>query len=236
MLLSIIVPVFNEEKNIGILIEKLLKLDFSETNFSKEIIVVNDGSDDRSREIIEKFDKIQVINQENLGKGRAVQNGIKLAKGEYVLIQDGDLEYNPDDILLMCKEVKNFEKISVYGSRYKPLYFKIIPRFYKNQNFSSYLANIFFMFLFMFLYTRFISDPLTGYKLYLRDFFINNVIYSKGFEADHEITAKLIKQKYKIVEIPVSYKPRTKEEGKKINFFDAIKAMVTIIKYRFLNK
>ena len=136
----------------------------------------------------------------------------------------------------MCKEVKNFEKISVYGSRYKPLYFKIIPRFYKNQNFSSYLANIFFMFLFMFLYTRFISDPLTGYKLYLRDFFINNVIYSKGFEADHEITAKLIKQKYKIVEIPVSYKPRTKEEGKKINFFDAIKAMVTIIKYRFLNK
>ena len=112
----------------------------------------------------------------------------------------------------------------------------MIPRFYKNQNFSSYLANIFFMFLFMFLYTRFISDPLTGYKLYLRDFFVNNVIYSKGFEADHEITAKLIKQKYKIVEIPVSYKPRTKEEGKKINFLDAIKAMVTIIKYRFLNK
>ena len=116
MLLSIIVPVFNEEKNIEILIEKLLKLDFSGTNFSKEIIVVNDGSDDRSREIIEKFDKIQVINQENSGKGRAVQNGIKLAKGEYVLIQDGDLEYNPDDILLMCKEVKNFEKISVSES------------------------------------------------------------------------------------------------------------------------
>ena len=79
MLLSIIVPVFNEEKNIGILIEKLLKLDFSGTNFRREIIVVNDGSNDRSREIIEKFDKIQVVNQENLGKGRAVQNGIKLA-------------------------------------------------------------------------------------------------------------------------------------------------------------
>ena len=215
MLLSIIVPVFNEEKNIGILIEKLLMLDFSETNFSSEIIVVNDGSNDKSREIIEKFENIQVLNQENLGKGRAVQNGIKIAKGEYVLIQDGDLEYNPNDILVMCKAVNNLEKISVYGTRYKPLYFKMVPRFYKNQNFSSYLANILFMFLFIFLYRRFISDPLTGYKLYLRDFFINNIIYSKGFEADHEITAKLIKQKYKIVEVPVSYKPRTKEEGKK---------------------
>ena len=171
-----------------------------------------------------------------MGKGRAVQNGIKIAEGDYVLIQDGDLEYNPEDIISMCNVVETSQMMSIYGSRYKPLYFKIIPRFYKNQNFSSYLANIFFMFLFMFLYTRFISDPLTGYKLYLRDFFMNNVIYSKGFEADHEITAKLIRQKYKIIEIPVGYTPRTKEEGKKINFFDAIKAMVAIIKYRFLNK
>ena len=101
MLLSIIVPVFNEEKNIGILIEKLLKLDFSETIFDKEIIVVNDGSNDGSREIIEKFDGIKLLNQENLGKGKAVQNGIKLAKGEYILIQDGDLEYDPENILQM---------------------------------------------------------------------------------------------------------------------------------------
>ena len=92
------------------------------------------------------------------------------------------------------------------------------------------------MFLFIFLYARFISDSLTGYKLYSREFFMNNTINSMGFEADHEITAKLIKQKYKIIEIPVSYKPRTKEEGKKINFFDALKAIVAIIKYRFINK
>ena len=135
----------------------------------------------------------------------------------------------------MCKALKRSDKISVYGSRYKPLYLNFIPRFYKTQNFSSYLANILFMFFFIFLYGRFISDSLTGYKLYLRDFFMNNVIYSKGFEADHEITAKLIKQKYRIIEVPVSYKPRTKEEGKKINFFDAFKAMATIIKYRFVD-
>ena len=236
MLLSIIVPVFNEEQNIGILIEKLIKLDFSQTNLDKEIIVVNDGSNDRSLEIIKKFEKIKIINQNNLGKGRAVQNGIKIAEGDYVLIQDGDLEYNPEDIISMCNVVETSQMMSIYGSRYKPLYLNILPRYYKNQNLTSYLANILFMLLFMFLYFRFISDPLTGYKLYSREFFMNNTIHSMGFEADHEITAKLIKQKYKIIEIPVSYKPRTKEEGKKINFFDALKAMVTIIKYRFLNK
>ena len=236
MLLSIIIPVFNEEKSIGILIEKLLKLDFSKINFDREIIVVNDGSKDGSRKIIEKFEGIQVINQENFGKGKAVQNGIEKAKGKFILIQDGDLEYNPEDILSMCSATMNFDKVSVYGSRYKPLYLNLIPKFNKNQNFLSYLANILFMSLFMFLYARFITDPLTGYKLYLRDFFLENVIHSKGFEADHEITAKLIRQKFKIIEIPVSYKPRTREEGKKINFFDAIKAMLTIIKYRFINK
>ena len=91
------------------------------------------------------------------------------------------------------------------------------------------------MLLFMILYIRFISDPLTGYKLYSKEFFINNEISSNGFEADHEITAKLIKQKYKILEVPISYIPRTKKEGKKINFIDAIKALITITRYRFFN-
>ena len=235
MLLSIIVPVFNEEKNIELLIKKLLKLNFSEINFDIEIIVVNDGSTDKTLEKVEKFQEITLINQKNLGKGRAVQNGIKVAKGNYILIQDGDLEYNPEDILKMCKLVETSKKVSIYGSRYKPLYFKVLPRYYKNQNLSSYLANILFMLLFMILYIRFISDPLTGYKLYSKEFFINNEISSNGFEADHEITAKLIRQKYKILEVPISYIPRTKKEGKKINFIDAIKALITITRYRFFN-
>ncbi len=235
MLLSIIVPVFNEEQNIGILIENLLKLDFSQTKFDKEIIVINDGSSDRSLEIIQKFKEIKVVNQNNLGKGRAVQNGIKIAQGEYIIIQDGDLEYNPEDIISICNVLDTTQKISIYGSRYKPLYFNIFPRYYKNQNLTSYLANILFMFLFMLLYLRLITDPLTGYKLYSKNFFINNKISSNGFEADHEITAKLIKQKYKIIEVSISYKPRTKQEGKKINFYDAIKALIAIIKFRFFN-
>ena len=89
--------------------------------------------------------------------------------------------------------------------------------------------------LFFIFYGRLISDPLTGYKLYKKKFFRKNTIQSKGFEADHEISAKLIKQNYNILEVPISYKPRTIAEGKKINFFDGIKALFTIIKYRFVN-
>jgi len=234
-LLSIIVPVYNEENNIGILITKLKNLDLSELNFKKEIIVVNDGSYDNSRSIIESFEEIILINQENQGKGRAVQHGIDLAKGDYILIQDGDLEYDPFDIIKMCKQLKNVEKISIYGSRYKPLYFNLLPKYYDRQNISSYIANIFFIFLFFLFYNRIITDPLTGYKLYQRKFFDDNNIRSKGFEADHEITAKLIKRGFEIIEVPINYNPRTKLEGKKINFFDGIKALIAIIKYRFYN-
>jgi len=232
-LLSIIVPVYNEENNIGILITKLRNLDLSELNFQKEIIVVNDGSNDDSRAIIESFDEIILINQENQGKGKAVQRGIDLAKGDYILIQDGDLEYDPFDIIKMCKQLKNFEKISIYGSRYKPLYLNLFPKYYDRQNISSYIANIIFIFLFFLFYNKIITDPLTGYKLYQRKFFDDNNIRSKGFEADHEITAKLIKRGFKIIEVPINYNPRTKLEGKKINFLDGIKALVAIIKYRF---
>ena len=234
-LLSIIVPVYNEEGSIGSLIQKLKKLDLSISNFRKEIIIVNDGSTDRSASIIESFDEIVIKNQDNQGKGSAVQNGIESANGNYILIQDGDLEYNPDDIIKMCNQLGSSENMSIYGSRYKPFYLGLFPKFYNKQNISSYLANIVFIFLFLIFYTRIITDPLTGYKLYPKIFFNNNIIKSMGFEADHEMTAKLIKQNYKIIEIPIDYSPRNKSEGKKINFFDGIKALITIIKYRFTN-
>ena len=100
-----------------------------------------------------------------------------------------------------------------------------------------FLENRFYFlsFFFFILHGKFISDLLTGYKVYEKFFFEKNIIYSAGFEADHEISAKLIKQKYTIKEVPITYKPRTAEEGKKINFFDAIKAIVTITKFRFFN-
>ena len=233
MLLSIIVPAYNEENNIEILIKKLIKLDFSNLNFDKEIIVINDGSTDRTGDIIDSFEGIKKLHQNNFGKGRAVQNGIKLAKGDYIIIQDGDLEYDPGDIIKMCKEVNQNMNISIYGSRYLPLKYNLFPKFNKKQSILPYLANIIFIIMFLLLYKRIITDPLTGYKLYPMNFFKKFKIYSNGFEADHEITAKLIKSDYLIEEVPVSYKPRTIAEGKKINFFDALKAIKTIIKYRF---
>ena len=233
MLLSIIVPAYNEENNIEILIKKLIKLDFSNLNFDKEIIVINDGSTDRTGDIIDSFEDIKKLHQNNFGKGRAVQNGIKLAKGDYIIIQDGDLEYDPGDIIKMCKEVNQNMNKSIYGSRYLPLKYNLFPKFNKKQAILPYLANIIFIIMFLLLYKRIITDPLTGYKLYPMNFFEKFEIHSNGFEADHEITAKLIKNNYLIEEIPVSYKPRTIAEGKKINFFDALKAIKTIIEYRF---
>lgn len=233
MILSIIVPVFNEQNNIKKLINKLIDLDLSEVNFKKEIIVVNDGSTDKTYEILESFTNIIKIHQKNFGKGKAVQNGIKVSKGDFVIVQDGDLEYDPLDILKMCKKLNKYKKKAVYGSRYIPLKFNFIPRTHIDQNPFSYIANIVFVFMFIFIYQRLITDPLTGYKLYPKIFFDSHNICSNGFEADHEISAKLIKNGYEIDEVPISYKPRTVAEGKKINFTDAIKAVITIIRYRF---
>tara|TARA_B110000114_G_C15068159_1_gene388407 strand:+ start:860 stop:1564 length:705 start_codon:yes stop_codon:yes gene_type:complete len=231
--LSIIIPVYNEEKNLKKLLSRidLIKLD----RLKKEIIAVDDGSTDNSLHILKKFKKIKILKQKNQGKGKAVQHGISKSSGDYIIIQDGDLEYDPKDIIKMCKLINKSDKISVYGSRYLPLVYGFAPKYYKGQNLSSYLANIIFVFLFSILYGKLITDPLTGYKLYKKEFFKKNLIKSKGFEADHEISSKLIKQKYNIIEVPITYKPRTLAEGKKINFFDGVMALFTIIKYRFVN-
>ena len=231
--ISIIVPVFNEEKSLKKLFKKLLNLKLNKNK--KEIVAVNEGSTDSSFNILKKFKKIKLLNQRNQGKGKAVQSGISKATGEYVVVQDSDLEYSPKDIIKMYKATKDLKRISIYGSRYLPLHFGFIPKYYKGQNLSSYFANIVFIFLFFLLYQRLITDPLTGYKLYEKKFFKNNSIKSKGFEADHEITAKLIKSNYKIIEIPINYKPRTRAQGKKINFFDGLRAIYTIIMYRVFN-
>jgi len=231
--LTIIIPIYNEEKNLEILLKKINLIKLSKIKI--EIIAVDDGSTDASLFILKKFKQIKILKQKNQGKGKAVQLGISKSSGDYIIIQDGDLEYDPKDIIKMCKKINKSNQTSIYGSRYLPFVYGLVPKHHKGQNLSSYVANVMFIFMFFILYGRLITDPLTGYKLYKKDFFKHNLIKSKGFEADHEISAKLIKQKYKIIEVPISYKPRTIAEGKKINFFDGIKALFTIIKYRFVN-
>tara|TARA_B100000925_G_C22001774_1_gene471683 strand:+ start:306 stop:1019 length:714 start_codon:yes stop_codon:yes gene_type:complete len=237
MKISMIIPVYNEERFITTLINKIFKVDFKREGIDLEVIVVNDGSNDNTYNKIKNFRNLIILNQDNQGKGRAVQNGINISTGDLIIIQDGDLEYDPKDIIKMYKKLpsKYWYKYSVYGSRYLPLFLNFIPKYIFKQNLFSYIANIIFILMFIILYGRLITDPLTGYKLYPRNFFLSNKILSDGFEADHEISAKLIRENFKILEVPISYLPRSKQEGKKINFFDGLKATFTILKYRFFD-
>jgi glycosyltransferase involved in cell wall biosynthesis len=235
-IVSIIIPAYNEENTIGKLLTKIIDINLDEINFKKEIIVVDDGSNDKTSQICKKYDGIKVLNQTNMGKGKAVQNGIKISKGEYILIQDADLEYDPVFYKDLLEPFNNSKKsIAVYGSRYLKDNKTLIKKPFVGQNIFAFLFNYFLSFFFIILYGRLISDLLTGYKVYEKAFFEKNTIYSKGFETDHEITVKLLRNKTKIIEIPIKYYPRSKKEGKKISFKDAIKALLIILKYRISN-
>ena len=232
--LTIVIPAFNEAQYIPNLIKKISEVNLSKYNISKEVVLVDDGSTDGTKKIIKKFKTIKYIKQSNQGKGRAVQKGIKKASGSIVLIQDADLEYDPRDYSKLIKPFLTNKKIAVYGSRY--LKKNIFSYKFKKKNKQSYLAflfNFFLSFYFYILFGKYFSDLLTGYKVYEKDFFNKINIKTAGFETDHEITVNLIKKGYNIIEGPVKYNSRTKKEGKKINIFDAYKALALITKMRF---
>lgn len=233
---SIIIPVYNEEKFIFKLIEKIKKIDFASLSLDCEIIVVNDGSTDNTKKILSKIDNIKVIDQINLGKGSAVQKGIKYSKADLILIQDADLEYDPNDYYSLLEPFKSDEKISVYGSRPKNVFNKesLFEDKHHNQKYGPYFMNKLLCFFFKFLFNITLTDPLTGYKVYERNFFLKNKIYSTGFEADHEITVKLMRSNYRFVEVPIKYNPRTVKEGKKINFLDAVIAFYILFKLKLM--
>jgi dolichol-phosphate mannosyltransferase len=224
--ISIIVPVYNEERTIDEVIKKIARKDFG---LEKEIIVVNDGSVDSTREVLGRLNEknVRIINySKNKGKGYVVRKGIKEAKGEIIAIQDADLEYNLDDLKnligILIKE--NFKVI--YGSRFleKNKHYKIN---------SFYIANRLLSLLTSILYFRKITDMETCYKVFRKEALKEIKLNSKGFEFEPEITAKFIKKGYKIKEIPISYKPRSKEEGKKIKWKDGVIAAYTLLRNRF---
>jgi dolichol-phosphate mannosyltransferase len=232
---SIVIPAYNEVKTIPKLIKKIKAINLSSIQFKKEIIVINDGSTDNTKSTLAKIKGIKVLNTKNQGKGKAVQAGIKISNSDYILIQDADLEYDPQDYFSLLKPFLSKKKIAVYGSRtlmnqmkYKN---KIFTGKHPLQGFGSYFMNKILQIIFFIFYKQNISDLLTGYKIYERKFFYYNKIVTNGFETDHEISVKLIKKNYKILEVPVNYYPRTVQEGKKIKFMDGIKAMYTLIKF-----
>ena len=223
-LLSIIVPVYNEER----LINKSLPLIF-DLNTNKEVIVVDDGSTDKTPELLNnlknKYDFILVRQDLNKGKGAAVKRGLEEIRGDYFIICDADLEYDPQDIIKLFNEVINEESdnIVIYGSRFKNV--KKISFHYLVNTFLTRMTNL--------LFGSHLTDMETCFKLVPKSALKKIRLSGKRFEIEPEITARLLKSGYTIKELPISYNRRTYEEGKKITAKDGVLAVKTLLKEWF---
>lgn len=236
MKLSVIIPVYNEEKTIGEIIRRVdgVKL----KGVEKEIVVVDDGSTDASASVISNFqfpisNFILIKYKKNLGKGAAVVSGIKKATGDYIVIQDADLEYDPKDFQKLIAPIQKNRARVVYGTRLKRL-----PNFERDERtvrfFVHYVGNKLLSLVTSVLYGQWITDMETCYKMFPREAVMKLNLQSRGFEFEPEITAKLLKAGYKIFEVPITTNPRGYSEGKKLNTFnDGLKALITLIKFRY---
>lgn len=231
MKLSILVPVFNEEDTIREVIAKLLSV---KVPWQKEIIIIDDGSTDKTKDFLVKLSNkrkgnIKVIfHKSNQGKGKAIQSGIKSSRGDYLLIQDADLEYDPLEInklLIPISKGKADDKTAVYGSRFKLKRPKISPVYYFGNRLLTIFTNI--------LFASNLTDMETGYKLVPAKFMKCWKFKSKRFDIEPEITAKLIKSGINIIEVPISYKGRSHLAGKKLTIRDAFAAIKTLVYFRF---
>jgi len=223
MKLSVIMPVFNEENTIEEIIDRVKKVDVD-----KQIIIVDDGSTDRTREILKNLqdENIRVIyHTRNQGKGSAIRTAIPYIEGEATIIQDADLEYDPQDYHRLSRPILEGKAKIVYGSRLlrfnKPIYL----RFLLGNKFLTWLINV--------LYHSRITDSYTCYKAFQTDVLRSLTLRAKRFEFEAEITVKLLKKGYQLYEVPISYSPRTLREGKKIGWRDALLGILTILKHKF---
>jgi glycosyltransferase involved in cell wall biosynthesis len=239
-LLSIVIPAYNEAQFIGTLLQRILAVPTEPLGFEKELIVVDDGSNDKTAEIARGFANVKVFSQfPNQGKGKAVQRGIHESSGSYILIQDADLEYDPMDYLTLLRALGP-RTDAVYGSRIlgqtrEAPRSRVYPGRHPQQAFGPWLAGQLLTLWTYLLYGKWITDTLTAYKLYPAAAVRSMRVRTSGFETDHEITAKLIRGGYRIVEVPISYFPRNVEAGKKIKPRDGFIAVWTLLKFRFID-
>ena len=225
--ISIVIPVFNEEKTIKKILVEVISAETP--SWGKEVIIVNDGSTDRTEEMLERLKKrynfILLKHQERMGKGAAIKTALKKLKGDFVLIQDADLEYSPSDYKKLLAAIDKKHPV-VYGSRNLGKA--------KRGYFFYFLGGKILTIFFNMIFNSSLTDITTGYKLFREDIIKNANLQSNGFEFCEEITAKVLSFNYQIKEIAVNYSPRKFSEGKKIRFWDGIIAFWAIIKYRFL--
>jgi glycosyltransferase involved in cell wall biosynthesis len=228
MKLTIVMPVFNERDTIAEILKRV-----HDVGMAEEIIIVDDGSTDGTREVLPdlaaEYPQVRLhFHDRNQGKGAAVNTGIQAATGDLVLIQDADLEYDPRDYPSLLEPIQEGKADVVYGSR-----FLGAPR--RVTMFWHMVANKLLTLLTNILYNSILTDMETGYKLFRREVIQSFTIRSKRFNFEPEITAKLLKRRIRIFEVPISFNPREYAEGKKIGLKDAFEALWTLLKYRFVD-
>ena len=230
--LSIIIPAYNEEKTIAKLLQRVLDADLG-TGIERELIVVNDCSTDSTEQIVEDFIArhadapiVYLKHESNYGKGMSVRTGIRAVTGDYIVMQDADLELDPNDFKKMLPFLLSGEYHVVYGSRF-------LAEENSHTYFSYQLGGKFLSVMTNILYRQHITDEPTCYKMFTADLLKSIPLDCEGFEFCPEVTAKVSRLGYKIKEVPIRYYPRSIEEGKKLRLSDGLKAIGTLLKYRF---
>ena len=227
MKLSVIIPVYNEVKNVEEIIKRV-----QATKLASEIIIVDDYSQDGTRDTLKGLDgkrKVRVLfHDKNQGKGGAVVTGMKAAKGDVLLIQDADLEYDPRDYPALLQPIEEGLADVVYGSRF-------LGAAHRVTMFWHQVANKLLTFMTNIMYDSILTDMETGYKVFRREVIEGMNIRSKRFNFEPEFTAKILKRKYRIFEVPITFNPRDYSEGKKIGIKDAFEAVWALLRFRFFD-
>jgi glycosyltransferase involved in cell wall biosynthesis len=225
-LLSVIIPVFNERSTVAEVIRRIRRVDLP---VDVEVVVVDDGSSDGTDKVLEALgdSTVRVINHpHNKGKGAAIRTGLETIRGDLVLVQDADLEYDPADWPKLLEPILRGKSKVVYGSRFTGERKNMMPLHWVGNRFLSLVTNV--------LYSTTLSDMETCYKLFDRRVLEGITIVSDRFEFEPEITAKVLRRGYRIYEIPISYAGREVDEGKKITWRDGFGALKALVKFRFV--